>query len=160
MKEERSKKKRTEFASTRFGPLQVSEDKIIRFVRVIPGFDNLKRFVLIEHDSDGVFKWLQSLENPETAFLLTFPSLFCADYTVPLKGHYLEELSADKAGDIVVFVLVSASRKKGTVSLNLKAPILFNPLKMGAMQCIIDREEYACRFMVELDGVEPIRAAR
>jgi len=160
MKSESLDKKSKDFASTRFGPLEVSEDKIIRFKRVIPGFEGLNNFVLIEHDSDGVFKWLQSLENPDTAFLLTFPSLFCGDYTVPFKGHYLEELSADKAGDIVVFVMVSASRQKGIVSLNLKAPILFNPTKMVAMQCIIDREGYECRFMVELESASLTKAAR
>jgi len=150
MKQNSSGKKTVEFSSTRFGPLKVTEDKIIRFVKIIPGFEGLRDFVLIEHDSNGVFKWLQSLDEPSTAFLLTFPSLFRAGYTVPLRSHYLEDLFAETTEEITVLVMVAASKLKGSVSLNLKAPILFNPLKMRAMPCIIDRDEYECRFMVEL----------
>jgi len=160
MMEERREKETMEYPTTRFGPLEVSEDKIIRFVKVIPGFEGLRDFVLLDHDSGGVFKWLQSLENAGTAFLLTFPSFFRADYTVPFQGYYLEKLSAESAEGVVVFVMVSASRKKGSVSLNLKAPILFNPLNMKAMQCIMDSDKYECRFMVELSAAPAISANR
>lgn len=159
MKQEKREKKITEFSSTRFGPLQADEDKIIRFVRPIPGFEGLRDFVLLEHDSNGVFKWLQSIDDPGAAFLLTFPVLFKANYTVPFRESYLEDLSAENASEVSVFVMVSASRQKGSVSLNLKAPILFNPLKMRAMQCIIDADAYECRFMVELADTAAVSAA-
>ncbi len=150
MKSENGIKSTTEFPSARFGPMQVSEDMVIRFVSPLPGFEGLRNFVLIDHDSDGVFKWLQSLEDPEVAFLLTFPGLFKAGYTVPYRERYLTKLSAAGTESIVVFVMVAASLLKGSVSLNLKAPILFNSENMSAMQCIIDRDKYPCKFMVEL----------
>jgi len=160
MEQEKREQKIREFSSTRFGPLQAGEDKIIRFARPIPGFEGLRDFVLLDHDGNGVFKWLQSIDNPGAAFLLTFPVLFKANYTVPFRESYLEDLSAEKAEEVSVFVMVSASRQKGSVSLNLKAPILFNPQKMRAMQCIIDSDEYECRFMVELAGAVAASAAR
>jgi len=160
MKQECVMKKTMEFTSTRFGLLKVEADKIIRFVKVIPGFEGLRDFVLIEHDSNGVFKWLQSIDDPGTAFLLTFPALFYSGYTVPFRDGYLEDLSARAADDITVFVMVSASKQKGSVSLNLKAPVLLNCKKMRAMQCIIDREEYEYRFMVELSAASGVSAAR
>ncbi|MFQ5479868.1 MAG: flagellar assembly protein FliW [Thermodesulfobacteriota bacterium] len=152
MKSDNGLKDNSVFPSARFGPMQVSKDKIIGFVTPLPGFEGLKNFVLIDHDSDGVFKWLQSLEDPEVAFLLTFPGLFKAGYTVPFRERYLTKLSASGTEVIVVFVMVAASLQKGAVSLNLKAPILFNHENMSAMQCIIDRDEYPCKFMVELTG--------
>ncbi|MFQ5427624.1 MAG: flagellar assembly protein FliW [Thermodesulfobacteriota bacterium] len=159
MKIEKGKKSSREFASARFGPLQVTDDKVIRFVSAIPGFEGLRDFVLIDHDSGGVFKWLQSLDDPEVAFLLTFPTLFKADYIVPFRERYLTRLSASETVSIVVFVIVAASVQKGSVSLNLKAPILFNHKKMRAMQCIIDRDEYPCKFKVELEGISESRSA-
>ncbi len=142
-----------ELLTPRFGPLKVSDDNVISFVSQIPGFEGLNNFVLVDHDEGGVFKWLQSIEDPEVAFLLTFPTLFKAGYTVPFRERYLTTLSAAGTEDVVVFVMVAASVLKGSVSLNLKAPILFNQANMRAMQCIIDSDEYPCKFMVELKGL-------
>ncbi len=147
------------FESSRFGTMEVEREKIIRFIRVIPGFERLREFVLLDHDEGGVFKWLQSVEDPEVAFLLTFPRLFRPEYTVPLKEHYLDDLGAESVEKVVVFVMVSASRVKGSVTLNLKAPVLLNPGEMLAMQCIIDRDGYECRYEVELGGMETARGS-
>jgi len=62
-----------EFESSRFGVIRVEGAKVIRLVRGMPGFEGLRDFVLLDHDSDGVFKWLQSIEAPGVAFLLTYP---------------------------------------------------------------------------------------
>ncbi len=139
-----------EFGSTRFGTLKVERSKVIRFVRVIPGFEGLRDFVLLDHDEGGLFKWLQSVEDPDIAFLLTYPRLFRPDYRVPMRDDYIEELGADSAGDLLVLVMVTASRLRGSVMLNLKAPVILNPGAMRAMQCIIESEGYECRFEVDL----------
>ncbi len=146
-----------EFESSRFGVIRVEGAKVIRLVRGMPGFEGLRDFVLLDHDSDGVFKWLQSIEDPGVAFLLTYPRLFKSGYTVPLRDNYLQDLGASSVDSIVVFVMVSASEVKGSVSLNLKAPVLLNTGSMLAMQCIIDRDEYECRFAVELAGLDAAR---
>lgn len=64
------------FNTSRFGKFSVSENKIIHFVRGIPGFEKLRRFVLLDHNSEGSLKWLQSIDDPDVAFLLTTPSIY------------------------------------------------------------------------------------
>jgi len=73
----------TGFDTTRFGRLEVTEDRVISFVQGMPGFERLKRFILIDHDQEGVFKWLQAVDDPAVAFLLTDPTSFKPGYTVP-----------------------------------------------------------------------------
>ncbi|MBI5827737.1 MAG: flagellar assembly protein FliW [Deltaproteobacteria bacterium] len=138
------------FATSRFGPLSVTEDKIINFVNGIPGFERLRRFILIDHDPEGLFKWLQAVDDPSTAFLLTNPNLFKSDYTAPLRKPEMECLGARDEKSIVIFVMVCVSTTDKKISLNLKGPVVFNAANMRAIQCIIDRDDYLSHFEVKI----------
>lgn len=138
------------FASSRFGKLAVTEDKVIYFVQGIPGFDRLRRFILLDHDEEGVFKWLQSVDDPMVAFLLTNPNTYKPDYTVPLKRSEIEGLGVKKTDAVVTLVMVCVSKDDNSVSLNLKGPVVFNSENMRAIQCVIDRDDYPSHFPVKL----------
>ncbi|MBI5236845.1 MAG: flagellar assembly protein FliW [Deltaproteobacteria bacterium] len=135
--------------TTRFGTVPVAEEKVINFVHGIPGFEKLRRFILIDHDKDGIFRWLQSTDEPGVAFLLTDPNIYKPGYTVPLRKSQAEELGAAGAEGCIVMVMVSASEASGQVSLNLKGPVVFNSINMKAMQCIVDREDYPVNYPVK-----------
>ena len=140
-------------ATSRFGELTVPEDKIINFAHGIPGFEGLKRYVLLDHDSDGVFKWLQSLDDPDVAFLMTDPKPYKPGYNVPTRKNDMADLGFDTDSDepLVVYAMVCVSQdEKGrkTVSINLKGPILFNASKMRGVQCIIDNEDYHSNYVI------------
>ncbi|MFQ5736260.1 MAG: flagellar assembly protein FliW [Thermodesulfobacteriota bacterium] len=139
------------FDTTRFGPLSVAEEKVITFSRGIPGFANLRRFILIDHDAQGLFKWLQSVDEPSLAFLLTNPNAFRADYTVPLKRAEIEELGVKDASDVITLVMVCVSQGENKrVSLNLKGPVVFNSGNMRAVQCIVDRDDYPSDYEIKV----------
>ena len=138
------------FSTSRFGEISVGEDKVIIFVKGIPGFDSLRRFIIIDHDQEGVFRWLQSVDNPAVAFLLTDPNIFKPDYTVPLKKSETEALGAKDTSSLVTYVMVCASHENGRMSINLKGPVVFNSDNMRALQCIIDRDDYQSHFAVRL----------
>ncbi|MBI5643139.1 MAG: flagellar assembly protein FliW [Deltaproteobacteria bacterium] len=138
------------FSTMRFGTLSIAEDKVIYFVQGIPGFKNLRRFILIDHDSEGLFKWLQSVEDPLVAFLLTNPNVYKPDYTVPLRKSDVEGLGVKDAGNLVTLAMVCFSNNNNQVSINLKGPVLFNSENMTAMQCIIDREDYPSHFIIKI----------
>ncbi len=140
-----------DFNTSRFGTLSVAEDRIISFSRGIPGFGKLRRFILIDHDGEGLFKWLQSVEDPNVAFLLTNPNAYKADYAVPLKRAEIEELGVRDAGSVITLVMVCVSHgEKRQVSLNLKGPVVFNSENMLAMQCIVDRDDYPSSYVINV----------
>lgn len=138
------------FSTSRFGEICVGEDKVVNFVKGIPGFDGLRRFIIIDHDQEGVFRWLQSVDNPSVAFLLTDPNLFKPGYSVPLRKGEAEALGAKDPSGLVTYVMVCASRENAQMSINLKGPVIFNSDNMRAMQCIIDRDDYQSHFAVRL----------
>jgi len=139
-----------EFMTLRFGLLSITEDKIISFVNGLPGFGSLKKFILLDHDDAGTFKWLQSMEDPNVAFLLTNPALFKPDYTVPLRKPEIESLAVKDPSMLVSFVMVCVSSATKELSLNLKGPVVFNSDNMRAIQCIIDREDYPSHFAIKV----------
>ena len=136
------------FDTIRFGALSVPEDKIICFVQGLPGFKDMKRFIMIDHDAEGLFKWLQSADNPAVAFLMTDPNAYRPGYTVPLKKSEAECLGVKDARNLVAMVMVCVSRDN-EISLNLKGPVLFNSENMSAIQCIIDRDDYPSHFVIK-----------
>jgi len=139
------------FRSTRFGEISVAPDKVISFSRGLPGFSALRRFILLDHDSEGLFKWLQSIDDPGVAFLLTNPGVYKQGYTVPLKKSEIDELGISDENDVVTLVMVCVSQgEKKQVSLNLKGPVVFNSGNMKALQSIIDRDDYPSNFVIQL----------
>ena len=64
-----------EIISPIHGKIIYEENEIIRFEKGIPGFQNLKKFVIKEIGEDIPFSVLQSLEDKDIGFLLISPFL-------------------------------------------------------------------------------------
>lgn len=138
------------FETSRFGTITVPKDRVVNFVHGIPGFEGIKRYILIDHDKEGVFKWLQAVDEPAIAFLLTDPGRYKPDYAVPFSKSDIEGLGAGEPKELVSLVMVCISMSAGQVSLNLKGPVVFNTENMSAMQCIIDRDDYVCSYPIKV----------
>ena len=73
-----------EIQSTRFGRLNVDDDRVMTFPNGLLGFPSYTRFALIQTGQENYFFWLQSVDEPNLAFVVTDPSLFFKDYEVPI----------------------------------------------------------------------------
>jgi len=136
--------------TSRFGEVEVTEDKVILFANGIPGFETNKRYILIDHDDGGMFKWLQAVDDPQVAFLMTDPCIFKQDYKVSVSRPELKSLEAENLSTIVTLVTVCVEPDNNLMALNLKGPIIFNSSNMTGKQLIVDKEGYSCRFEVQL----------
>jgi flagellar assembly factor FliW len=68
------------FLTTRFGVLEVEEDIIIHMPEGIIGFERWNRYVVVRHDDNTSFRWLQAIDAPEVAFPILEPREFRPDY--------------------------------------------------------------------------------
>jgi flagellar assembly factor FliW len=102
--------------TSRFGQIEVDDQRLITFPRGLLGFARYTRYVLIEPSDGSYFYWLQSVDTPELAFVVTDPSLFVSGYKVPLKRDQMDELGLDSENDAQVLVIVN---KRGSVSSRL-----------------------------------------
>jgi len=79
--------------SKRFGPQEIDENQIIEFSEGIIGFKQFKQYVILPEPNFDIFVWLQSLQNPQLAFVLMNPLLIRPDYTLRLTPNEQKELA-------------------------------------------------------------------
>jgi flagellar assembly factor FliW len=115
--------------TTRFDEIEVDEKDVIELPAGLIGFPELKRYVILNHDENSPFKWLQSLDDGAIAFVIINPLLFRADYTVEVNEAEVSDLSIDKEQDAVISVIVTMPSDPQKMTANLKAPLIFNSKK-------------------------------
>jgi flagellar assembly factor FliW len=123
------------FNSTRFGELSVPEDKIITFKEGIPGFPYAKRYVLLDY-KDTVLKWLQSVDDPDLAFIVTESSNIDPKYQIIVHNSVKEYLEVDNDESLVVLLILRIH--EGKVIANFNGPLIINADKMLGAQVIVE----------------------
>ena len=129
--------------TSRFGPVEVDEERVIVFGRGILGFPKFKRYVLIQPEPDSTFYWLQSIEATDLAFVVTDPLLFVPDYQVPLREETRQDIGLNDLSEASVLVIVN---KVGDVlTANLQGPLVIHASTRVAAQVVISERKYQTR---------------
>ena len=117
---------RTEI-DTRLGLQVVDMDKVIHFPRGIIGFENSKRFTLLQIRPEAPFLVLQSMEDPGLGLLVADPYGFLPEYTLKIGDAEQKLLQVSRREDLAVLVTVAIppGRPEETV-ISLTGPILIN----------------------------------
>jgi flagellar assembly factor FliW len=137
----------------RFGELEIDETTIISFPNGVLGFPSDKRYVLLDPKRESALKWLQAVENPELAFVVTDPLLFKPDYQVRVFQADLQDIEVENASEVAQLVIVTVPRDPGKMTANLKGPILVNLKNRKAKQIVLDDAEYDLKYRLLPDEV-------
>ncbi|MFQ5416762.1 MAG: flagellar assembly protein FliW [Myxococcota bacterium] len=122
--------------SPRLGRVELTEAQLIDFDG-LPGFAELRRFAVVQHDRESPFGWLLSVERPELALLVADPRLFFPNYRPELEPAHLRALGA---GDDDELDLLAIGRiEDGALCLNLAAPVVVNARNRRGVQAILER---------------------
>lgn len=132
-----------EVRTTRFGVVEIAEDKVIEFPRGLLGFLDARRFCLLEPGEDSVFLWLQSMEDPSLAFVVTDPALFVPEYSVPIRPEQMGDLKIDRLEDAQVFVIVN--KVDQTLTGNLQGPLVINTITRVGEQMVLAEKRWTTR---------------
>ena len=81
--------------TSRFGVVEITEQDVIDFPEGLLGFNDLRKFVLLDDPNDEIFAWLQSCEEPGLAFPVLEPELFTANYVVGLSKFDLASIQLE-----------------------------------------------------------------
>ena len=133
--------------TARFGAIQVQANHILNFSPGLLAFEDLTRYILLDIAESPYFKWLQSLDNPELAFLLVDPFTVKNDYYVELNQLLKEKLGIKVPEDVLIYTTVTVP-KSGLkdATTNLMGPVIINcPARQG-QQIIFDGENNAIKY--------------
>jgi len=161
-----------------FGEIEIDEKNIIYFIEGIPGFNHVRKFVIISNeildrrlkseeeikkneDSHGCdnnsdcnnesfspFKWLQCIDDPDLAFAIVNPFVIKPDYEIELSSDVIETLEVEKEEDVVLYAIVVVPEDITKMTMNLKAPLVINVKNKKGMQAILDTEKYSVRHYI------------
>lgn len=131
--------------TTRFGEIEVKGEDLIELPSGLIGFPELKRYVLLDHDKDSPFKWLQSLDDGAIAFVLINPLLFKPEYTVEVTEAEVSDLELKNEDDAVISVIITIPTNPQNMTANLKAPLVFNLQNRKGKQLVLSNSAYTTR---------------
>ena len=135
--------------TTRFGTIDIEEEKIIKMPSGMLGFPDKKKFIILQHQENSPFFWYQSVDDPGLAFVITDPFLFIPDYKVDLEVT-LKEMSWNGDGNgrnLNLFIVVNIPRGMAhKMTGNFIGPILVNEKVYQAVQIVLSDSPYTHRF--------------
>ncbi len=145
----------TQLATKAFGTIDISPRQVLDFAEGLYGFEEETRFALLD-DEQSPFKWLQSMQEPNLAFVLIQPDLFLKTPYVPeVTATELSALNVEKPEECLIFLIVTIpDGQPDQMTANLQGPVLVNAEKKIGRQVISNNDNHAVRvsIMEQLDG--------
>lgn len=134
--------------TSRFGNVNVSEADIVNFPDGLLGFENLKRFFIVDPSDETLILWLQSLDSADVAFPMLEPKIFKGDFKVRLSANELRllNISSTSNKDTLVYSILTIPQDVTQMTANLKAPIVINTNGQTARQVVLQENEYSVKF--------------
>lgn len=115
----------------KFGEIEFTEDKVIKFSDGLFGFEDLKNFLFI-HPEDNYFYWLTSIDDPGISF--------------PMFGIRVLDDKFPQEDSCEAFGIVNLNQDPLKITINLKAPVFINQDSNTGFQKIIDSDSYPVNF--------------
>ena len=130
------------FETSRFGRLEVGRDKIIEFPNGLIGFPDVRRFILMDY-IDTTLKWLQAVDDPDVAFIVTQPFELFPDYSLKVENTTKKLLKIENEDDMVTLAILRV--EEDSVTANLQGPLVINSINKMGMQIVNEDPRFSCK---------------
>ena len=127
-------------STSRFGEIEVDEKKIVHFQNGIPAFEDEREFIILPYEEDSPYYFMQSVNSPDLAFLLTIPFLFFPEYSFEVDDVTMKELEITNHDNVFYYSMITIPN--GSIrymTANLLAPIVLNSDNMQAKQVVLEK---------------------
>jgi flagellar assembly factor FliW len=132
----------------RFGELEIPDEKIIHFPKGLLGFEQFKKFVILQRQDSEPFKWLQCLDDSNLAFVITNPGYFFPNYKIELHIKELEDIEVTDGSGVETYVIVTIPKDISQMSANLQGPIVINTDTGLGKQIVLVNGPYTIRHYI------------
>jgi flagellar assembly factor FliW len=116
-----------EIQGTRFGTLTFEREDVITIEEGLLGFPLSRRFLLFPYGEGSAFFWLQSVDEPDIAFIVINPFDFFTDLEFVIQDEDSASLGLERDEDVEVFTLVTIPEgRPEEMRTNLAGPVVVN----------------------------------
>lgn len=137
--------------TSRFGEKEVPDEALLVFPEGVIGFRDATRFVMFECSDDGIFKWLQSCDRPELAFVICEASIIVPNYEILIGEKERQVLKLAKPEDAVVCLILVIPKNPSDATANLLGPLVMNTETRLGMQVVVVNPQYSTRYRLFRD---------
>ncbi len=123
--------------TSRFGELEVNPSDIVTFSEGLLGFENLKKYFVVDPGDSTLILWLQSTEDEKVAFPIIEPKIFKPDYIAKLLPADLNGLDLESLQTAKLYSILTIPANVTEMSANLKAPVVINSTKKVGKQIVL-----------------------
>jgi flagellar assembly factor FliW len=114
---------------------EITVSETVTFPNGIPGFEACRRWVVLAAEGHTPLRRLHAVDGTEASFLALDPRQVLEGYRCELSDADRARIGADKTTPLLWLALVSVE-PNGTVTINLRAPIVINPTTMMGQQVL------------------------
>jgi flagellar assembly factor FliW len=129
--------------TSRFGGIEVDDQRFLNFPRGLLGFPEDREYALIQTGENSAFYWMQAVHRPELAFVVCDPRLFVPDYRIAIKSEDLASIGLADTGGSQVFVVVN--KVDHALTGNLQGPLVINVATRVGKQLVLSDKKYSTR---------------
>jgi len=139
-----------------FGDIEIKETEIILFQEGIPGFEEHTKYVMIKNaDEELPFHWLQSIENPQLAFIVMNPFIFKKDYDFSIPKTVVDKLGIKGYENVDIYTIVNIPEDFNQMTANLLAPVIINPESGLGKQLLLEGTQYRTKHLIVAEINQP-----
>ncbi|MBU3159062.1 flagellar assembly protein FliW [Clostridium frigoris] len=131
-----------ELITKHHGIREYKTEDVIMFKKGLPGFKELKKFIIFPLEKNEVFSILHSIENTEMGLVMVSPFNVIKDYEFKIPDTCIKELVIAKEEEVLVLTTVTLNSNIKNMTTNLKAPIIVNIKEKLGEQLILDNDKY------------------
>jgi flagellar assembly factor FliW len=123
--------------SHRFGTIDVPDERLVRLAQPVVGFEQFACYAVIEDAATAPVLWMQSIEAPEALFPVVDAYLVVDSYGVDLSEAEVAALELERPEEARVLFVLTLHPDPSAITVNLRAPIVWNTRRALAMQLVI-----------------------
>ncbi len=124
------------WTSRQFGALEYEEDHVVTFAEGLFGFEQCRRYVIVDDEASEPFRWLVSVEQGDLSFPMLDPGLLLPGYNA------LSVVGPGKE----VWVLAALDKNVERSTVNLRSPVVIDRQTRAAQQVILDDDSLPFQF--------------
>lgn len=128
--------------------VEVGEEQIVDLPEGLLGFSDFHAYALLPHGDESPFLWLQSIDEPELAFITIDPRVFAEGYRPEVASGDLAPIGLDGVVGAIVLAIVVIPDDPRRMTANLQGPLVINPATRRGLQVISRSAQHKVRHYI------------
>ena len=129
-------------STARFGDIEILDEEIIEFADGLLGFEEFHQFVILNTEEGSPFRWMQSVDDGDLAFVIIEPLAFMFAYDLEIDDVDAARIELEVVEDAALFAIVTIPENAQEMTANLQGPLVINAKTRKGRQIISNNPKH------------------